>query len=179
MTDSSKPGAGTGSSASISQGWSDSPAFQEIPEPRHPKTQALYRHWLDHKPVEGLPSRGAFGFEAMHALGLMGHLFVIEPIEGGWDWRYRLLGSEIVWMFGNDVTNVPFREHMEPREAETCITLSNRVAQSGKPMFLFARFVSGDHSGTLETMSLPVRSPDGGSVWLIGCSVSGEPGPDA
>jgi hypothetical protein len=150
----------------------DMPEFQRIDAPVHPKAVALHSHWLACRPNGGLPSRGSFGFEVVHGLGLMGAFFVIEPTEIDDDWRYRLLGSGIVWLFGNDVTGLPFRRHMAREEAEACIALSNEVAESGTPAFLFARFVSGGHSGTLETMSLPVTAPDGNGVWLVGCSLS-------
>lgn len=150
----------------------DIPEFKQIDAPVHPKAIALHNHWRASKPAGGLPPRSAFGFEIIHDLGLMGAFFVIEKTEARDDWRYRLLGSDIVWLFGNDVTNIPFREHMVAEEAEACIALSNRVAESGAPLFLFARFVSGGHFGTVETMSLPVMGPSGDDVWLVGCSLS-------
>lgn len=150
----------------------DTPDFRIIGGPRHPKARGLYEHWLASKPDGGLPRRSAFDFEDVGRLGLFGLFFVIEPVDGGADWKYRLIGSRITWLFGNEVTNVPFRQHMAPAEAEACIALSNQVARSGEPLFLMARFVSGDHSGRLETMSLPIQSPDGKGVWLVGCSLS-------
>lgn len=162
----------------------DMPEFKPIDAPIHPKAVALHSHWLASRPAGDLPPRSAFGFEVVHDLGLMGAFFVIERTEARDDWRYRLLGSDIVWLFGNDVTNVPFRKHMVAEEAEACIALSNRVAESGTPAFLLARFVSGGHFGSLETMSLPVMGPSGDDVWLVGCSLSaraetGEPSDQA
>lgn len=142
----------------------------EIPAPRNPGAVALYQLWLSLKPEGGLPAREAFGFETLAGLGIVGNCFVIEPIEGGRDWRYRLLGSQITWLFGGDATNIPFSQHFSPEEAEICIRLSNQVAQSRQPIFLVGRFSPGDFSGDLETMSLPVLGRDGETVWLIGAS---------
>lgn len=142
----------------------------EIEAPRNPGAVALYQLWQSLKPADGLPSREEFTFEKLTELGIIGNCFVIEPMDGGRDWRYRLLGSQITWLFGGDATNIPFSQHFLPEEAELCIRLSNQVAQSGKPVFLFGRFTPGNFSGTLETMSLPVVGRDGSTVWLIGAS---------
>lgn len=157
------------------------PMFMEMPAPQAEGTRALYRLWCDSRRsggdrddgggLDSLPHRDVFSFETLKRIGVLGHEFLIEPADGGRDWRYRLIGAEIVWMFGRDPTGVPFSKHFIPAEAEQCITLSNRVARTGRPLFLQARFVSGEHSaGILETMSLPILSRDGGEVWLIGAS---------
>ena len=142
----------------------------EIPAPRHDGAVALYRLWQELAPAGGLPARDAFTFERLGRLGILGNFFVIEPLDGGRDWHYRLLGSHITWLFGADVTNVPFTRHFDATEAELCIRLSNRVAQSRQPVFLIGSFRTGDFSGQLETMSLPVLGRDGSAVWLVGAS---------
>lgn len=146
------------------------PMFQEIPAPDGPKARGLYQLWRDLCPPGDLPSRNAFTFERIWEIGSMGYFFVIEPMDGGRDWRYRLVGARITWLFGEDTTNVPFSVHYFREEAEQCIALSNMVAETRTPVFLKARFVSGNFSGELETMSLPVYSPDASEIWLIGAS---------
>jgi hypothetical protein len=148
----------------------DGDLLAEIDAPRHPGAVALFGLWQSLKPAAGLPARNEFSFERMGELGILGNCFVIEPLDGGRDWRYRLLGSQITWLFGGDATNIPFSRHFDAEEAELCIRLSNRVAQTRQPIFLFGRFRTGDFSGTLETMSLPVLGRDGVSVWLLGAS---------
>ncbi|MFC3677604.1 PAS domain-containing protein [Ferrovibrio xuzhouensis] len=142
----------------------------EIPQPQHAGAVALYRLWQELTPTGGLPARDDFTFERLGALGILGNFFVVEPLDGGRDWRYRLLGTHITWLFGADVTNVPFTRHFDETEAALCIRLSNRVAQTRQPVFLVGSFRTGDFSGRLETMSLPVLGRDGAAVWLIGAS---------
>lgn len=146
------------------------PLFTEVPEPICPGARALYDLWRALKPADDLPSRSDFTLERVQQAGVLGHFFVIEPIDDGRDWKYRLMGVRIVWLFGRDVTNIPFTRHMFPDEAERSIALSNDVARTRQPLFLVARFVSGQHYGDLETLSLPVWSPDRSAVWLIGAS---------
>lgn len=146
------------------------PLFVELEAPDCAGAQALFDHWQACKPPDDLPNRRDFPMEVIQRLGLMGYFFVIEPIDGGRDWRYRLMGVRMSWLFGRDVTGVPFREHYAPDEADRCIELSNEVAHSRRPIFLQARFIAGSYFGDLETMSLPVWSSDGGTVWLVGAS---------
>jgi hypothetical protein len=152
----------------------DGDLLVEIDGPRNPLAVAMYDLWRSLAPPDGLPNREDFTFERLANLGILGNCFVIEPMDGGRDWRYRLLGSQITWLFGGDATNIPFSQHFEGEEAELCIRLSNRVAQTRKPVFLFGRFTPGNFSGTLETMSLPVLGRDGSTVWLIGASFPSE-----
>lgn len=145
------------------------PLFEEMPAPRHAGAAGLHALWRWLLSAEGLPRRADFTMERIAGLGLLGQFFVIEPLQGGRDWRYRLLGSKLVWLFGRDVTGIPFSQHFFPAEAERCIALSNRVARSGRPLFLRARFASGGHAGELETLSLPIRG-SAGQTWLVGAS---------
>lgn len=146
------------------------PQFEELEEPRDPGAVSLYQLWQELKPVEGLPPRSAFSFERIAELGLLGQFFVIEPIQGGEDWQYRLVGSQLRWLFGREATGRSFKQHYDPANAAERIELSNRVARSGQPIFLFARFLYRGRPGHYETMSLPVLSPDGQEVWLVGAS---------
>ncbi|HLW28080.1 MAG TPA: PAS domain-containing protein [Kiloniellales bacterium] len=146
------------------------PQFVELEAPRSEGAVALYRLWQEVKPPDGLPPRSAFSFERIGKLGLLGQFFVIEPVNGGEDWQYRLVGSQLRWLFGRDATGRPFRQHYDELNAVERINLSNQVARSGKPIFLWARFLYRGRPGEYETMSLPVLSMDRQAVWLVGAS---------
>ena len=148
----------------------DGEVFRRLPAPVHRRAARLYDLWLQSKPEGGIPRRTDFSFERMGAAGLLGHLFVIEPIDDGRDWRYRLLGAEITRFFDGDVTNVPFSRHFEPKEAAACIALSRMAAETRAPLFLCGSIQSGRYSGPFETLSLPVWSRSGDTVWLLGGS---------
>jgi len=149
---------------------STSAVFEELAAPDGRRALKLYDLWRQVKPQHDIPCRTDLSFEVLGAAGLLGHLFIIEPIDGGLDWRYRLLGTDITWFFERDVTNIPFTRHFTPEEARVCIDLSNRVAESRTPVFLRGRIHSGHYSGLFETMSLPIWSRDRSTVWLIGGS---------
>lgn len=144
--------------------------YHPLEAPEHPKARSMFELWQACRRGDDLPMRDDFDFEELGARGLLGHVFVLEPLDGGRDWHYRLLGSEILWLFGRDLTNVPFREAYVDSEAEHRIALSNKAAQERQPIFLKGRYRSSLRSGTVETMSLPVWNRDGDDIWLIGAS---------
>ena len=146
--------------------------FDELEAPACRLAVALYEFWQTHKPAGDIPCRDDFGFEQLRERGLVGSIFIVEPVADGADWRYRLVGSGLNHFFGRDVTNVLFRDLFVPSEAETCIAISNRVARSLNPAFLRGRVQSFGHGGTFETMSLPIWSRDRSTVWLLGGSFS-------
>lgn len=144
-----------------------SPSFEPLPIPQHSQAWTLYKYWLEKRGIKEIPSRASIRLEELTSLRCVDRVFILEPL-GENDWRYRLLGTEIVKRFGRDVTGVPFREHMQEDEAEAAINLSNKAVSSNTPVFLQARFSSGKHHRTVETMSLPIRSTDGKATWLFG-----------
>lgn len=144
--------------------------FETHTAPGHPGAVALHSLWSGLFAAGRPPPREAFSMERIGALGLLGRFFVIEPLQGGLDWRYRLLGSRLSWLFGRDITNIPFRDHYDPKKAAHRIALSNGVLRSRAPVFLRARFIAKGLPGELETLSLPVVDPCGDGFWLVGAS---------
>lgn len=147
--------------------------FEELEAPASRLAVALHELWLAKKPADDIPCRDDFGFEQLRERGLVESIFIVEPIDSGNDWRYRLVGSGLSHFFGRDVTSIPFRDLFVPTEAETCIEISDRVARTRRPAFLRGRVQSFGHGNTFETMSLPIWSRDRSAIWLLGGSFSG------
>ncbi len=144
--------------------------FEPMDAPMTAHGKALHDYWRSLAEPPALPAREAVRVEDLHRLGCLERVFILEPIDDGRDWRYRLLGTTIVEMLERDITGVPFRECMIPEQAEKAIALSNQARETRQPIFLHARFVSPDHEHRppLETMSLPILARDGADVWLMG-----------
>jgi hypothetical protein len=144
------------------------PFFEPIDAPISSEARALHDYWRGLATPPDLPRRSQITMEDLGALGVLDSIFILEQTADRTDWRYRLLGTRIVQMYGSEVTNVPLREHMTPEEADLAIRLSNRVRDTRTPIFLRARFVSGEHQVPVETMSLPILGSDADDVWLFG-----------
>ena len=144
--------------------------FEPMDAPFTAQGKALYEYWRSLAEPPALPAREAIRVEDLLSLGCLDRVFILEPIDDGRDWRYRLLGTRLVEMLERDITGVPFRECMIAEQAEKAIALSNQARESRRPIFLHARFVSRDHDHRppLETMSLPILARDGTDVWLMG-----------
>lgn len=144
------------------------PFFERLAAPNGVQARALFGYWRSLATPPALPARTQIAMDELARLGCLDSVFIVEPIDGGRDWKYRLLGTRIVDLYGAEVTNIPFRDHMTSAEADEAIALSNSVRESRAPLFLRARFVSGTYSTPIETMSLPITGRDADDIWLFG-----------
>jgi hypothetical protein len=87
-----------------------------------PRLARLAALWLEQAQEGRIPARGAFGPEALHALGVLPNVMLVEVIDGGARFRYRLVGTEITTATARDATGKFFDELYAPR------TLKNRTA---------------------------------------------------
>ena len=68
----------------------------------HPLLRRLYRLWLQKCDARPAPSRSDFSIEELRPW--LGHLMVLDCLENG-DFRYRLYSTDLVGIFGFDLTN--------------------------------------------------------------------------
>ena len=64
--------------------------------------EALLRWWQANRPAGGIPS-----IDMVDAIGLkaaLGYLMILDVLEDGWDYRYRLYGTEIARLAKRDYT---------------------------------------------------------------------------
>lgn len=64
--------------------------------------QFLVRYWRRHCPEGELPDFGIVDPIALKPA--LGYLMLLDVLEDGWDYRYRIYGSEIASRFGRDLT---------------------------------------------------------------------------
>ncbi|MBT6985106.1 MAG: PAS domain-containing protein, partial [Rhodospirillaceae bacterium] len=109
--------------------------------------------------AQGLPFWRDFKLPELARSGLAKHVFVLEPVEGNTDWRYRLLGTEIVARFSIDRTGETLRDFNDPEHVEHLIQISNEIAASGRPRYFRLKPHNMDLQHLqIETMSLPIRN---------------------
>jgi hypothetical protein len=68
----------------------------------HPELRALFTLWNDLRADRALPDRK--DFDPFVLKRWLGHVMLVEVTDGGADFRYRLYGSELVEIFGFDLT---------------------------------------------------------------------------
>jgi len=73
-----------------------------------PELERLYRFWDAKRAGRAAPARRDLAMEELKPW--LGHLLVIEVIDGGADFVYRVYGTAISAFFGNDLTGKRLNE---------------------------------------------------------------------
>lgn len=68
----------------------------------HPKLSSLQAFWESKRKDGALPGRS--DFDVLELWPWLGHLALVEVIDGGADFRYRLHGTTMVEILGMDLT---------------------------------------------------------------------------
>ncbi|WP_300297000.1 PAS domain-containing protein [Ferrovibrio sp.] len=117
----------------------------------HPDLRALYDLWLQKRGGGPAPSRGDFAVEELRPW--LGHLMIIDC--DGEDSRYRLYGTELVRIFGFDLTG---------RRVADCTTLIGdkpmleyrEIIRSAKPVYISRGSPSAREFLLMDKLALPL-----------------------
>jgi hypothetical protein len=139
----------------------------EVAAPTHPKCGLMLDYWSQRRDAEGVVHRR--DINPIDFRKLLGGVFVVEPVDGGRDMIYRLVGSENEQRLGMIYTGKRFTECYGPSMAAEQIAFHNRVFADGEPAFLRGRIfgLNVEHVD-FEACYLPVRTDDGGHQMLGG-----------
>ena len=141
-------------------------AVIEVEEPAHPKCRRLLDYWRAHMQPDGVVLRA--GFNPLDMPQLMGGMFVVEPVNGGADMRYRLVGAENERRLGRKFTGELFSCSYTPEMAAEQIALHNRIMETRKSACLRGYFNGLDLEHVhYEALYLPARA-DNGDMQVIG-----------
>jgi len=147
--------------------YSSKPAAAEIvANPDLEATKALLAYWQAKCPAGGLPGRD--DIDASEIPRLLPHLVIAEPIDGGADWIYRLVGTAVVNRSGHDTTGKRVRELFAPEVADAYIADYRRGVRNRAPWFARGYFALPDKEHVrFESVGLPILARDGVGVWLL------------
>lgn len=138
----------------------------ESDTPLHPSCRRLLEYWHARLQPDGLMHRA--DFNPLDMPSLMGGMFVVEPVDGGGDLRYRLVGGENERRLGMKFTGLRFSECFSPQMAGHQIAFHNRVMTTQKPACLRGHFIGLDlEHVNFEAIYLPVRA-ESGQVQILG-----------
>jgi hypothetical protein len=129
-------------------------------------TKALLAYWRSKCPPDGLPRRE--DIVPAEIPRLLPNLLIAEPVDGGEDWLYRLIGTAIVDRHGKDMTGMRVSESFPPDVAEAYIADYQHGAASREPWVVHGNFVlPGIEHIRFESIGLPILGRDGVTVWLL------------
>jgi hypothetical protein len=99
---------------------------------------------------------------------LLPHLLIAEPIDGGSDRVFRLVGTAIVSRGGHDTTGMRVRQVFAPDVADAYIADYQRGVASRAPWFARGYFaIPGKEHVRFESVGLPIFGRVGVTVWLL------------
>lgn len=140
---------------------------RELVAPAHPKNQALLRYWQSRANASGVVHR--HDMNPVDLRKFMGGFFIVEPVDGGADLLYRLVGFQNESRLGMKCMGRRFSECYAPGMAADQIAFHIRVAASGKPAILSGRLLGLDlEYVNFEAIYLPVRVGDGDDWQMMG-----------
>jgi hypothetical protein len=133
----------------------------------HSKNRKLLELWLAHRGEDGTASRDDLSPALL--VPLLGGISVTEPVDGGKDFHFRLVGARNEERLGFKATGKLMSDCYGPRMAAELIALHKRVLDSRKPAVLRGRFLGiGLEHALFEALFLPVRNSTGGLQVLAG-----------
>jgi hypothetical protein len=134
--------------------------------PTHPLAKALLAYWQTKCPAGGVPSREAIA--AADIPKLLPYLQILEPIDGGRDWMYRLVGTQLTARYSFDWTGQQVSKLYTPERAAWLIESSNDAIRGNDAGFAIGRLrIAGREHVVYEIVVLPIVGRDGASRWLL------------
>lgn len=129
------------------------------------KLRDIYRYWRRKCRERAFPSRA--DIEPTEIPALLSHVFLIDVVDGGRDFRYRLLGTHIVESVGFEFTGQLVSEFMRDREQELRAQDYHRLVESREPQHVIGNMVAfGRDYMRYERVLCPLSS-DGEAIDMI------------
>lgn len=143
----------------------------DLLEIEHPQLLALYEHWVRQCEDGKLPSRTHFN--AVDLTSWLGHIMIIQPIDYAQDFLYKLHGTALVEIVGEDLTGQYLSSFKENDRRIHVAKQYRDVCQSGCPSYKSSDKPFEKNYKTIKKLILPIAS-DGKSVDTLIVGVYGE-----
>ncbi|MHA1600643.1 MAG: PAS domain-containing protein, partial [Alphaproteobacteria bacterium] len=123
---------------------------------------ALYGYWESKRGDRAIPARG--DIDPLEIPELLPLILLIDVLQTG-EYQYRLMGTEIVNNFGNNVTGLTFTEALPDGPYLEYITgLVRDVVSTGRPLYSEGAFMAkGRANRQVRRLVLPL-SDDGHTI---------------
>lgn len=130
--------------------------------------RALVAYYEEHRSRNALPHRKQMPSRPL--LGIMSHLFMLEPVDGdGTDWRFRLVGQEVVERIGVDATGLCISQAYEPDVARRNANDYRDIAMNKMVRITRGTFTGIDREYLdMEIVHVPMIGADDTTPWVLG-----------
>lgn len=145
------------------------PLVQDANPIKSERLCSFYSYWTELCAGASMPERGAFDIlEAPRAL--LGHLILLDVLEGGQDFRYRVVGTEIVEEIGREFTGETVLEYHARHESREVVDGYGDVVRTGMPhLYDGSLYDLGRDYVTYERLAVPIKGEGGGIAFILAC----------
>jgi len=130
----------------------------------HPKMLSLFEFWRSRCGERCFPKRS--DFDVLEFAPWMGNLSLVEPVDEGRDYRYRVHGTNKVDYLGRDLTGRCISE-LPLEQAAIVKEEYDRVVASGVPHFVNRPHINGDKDFLRTNKLMLPLSKDTAAVEII------------
>ena len=122
-----------------------------------------------------LPIRGDFPMEVLRPW--IGNLLLMDVLDEGRDFRYRLVGTDLVEIVGRDLTGKVVSECEYDGGTEHVLSSFRKPVEMRGPVFRRGKVIWRSRKSYLdyESVHCPIQDADGAIVMTIGAQVYKDP----
>ena len=138
------------------------PAFDLMALPASARVDRLIQAFADYwwskqARHDAVPDRGDLD-PLIEIPELVPHIFLLDVIDGGVDFRARLIGTQIVAHYGRDRTGRNISEMTSGIYLEAILSLFRDTIRARQPIYSFTNYLHPDRDHLLvERLNLPLR----------------------
>jgi hypothetical protein len=125
-----------------------------------PQLRFLLRYWLDLRGSQPMPPASAI--DALEMRPALGYIMLVEPVDGGRDFRYRLYGSIIAAVVGFEMTGkVVTNDPADPYIVEFALAGYRAALARGEPLLTEHGPPTTINTHEWHRLMLPLAGGDG------------------
>ena len=146
-----------------------------VPEPKAAPIAEFAMLWSSNCDDAQIPLRTDFPMEVLRPW--VGNLILMDVLDGGLDFRYRLIGTDIVEIVGRDLTGKQVSECDYDGGPEPILDSFRKPVERKAPVFRRGKVAWRARKSFLnyESVHCPLRAADGAIVMTIGVQVYSDP----
>nr|WP_242468747.1 PAS domain-containing protein [Rhodovibrio salinarum] len=137
--------------------------------PASPRLNVFYRFWRSLTPEGTVPPYRAFDVVKVPR-ELLPHLVLLDVLDGGRDFRYRVVGTDVVQAVGRDFTGDALSKFISRHEPDGMADGYRRVATQLVPDLYHGTLESvGKEFISYERLALPFTDANGTVSYILSC----------
>ncbi|WP_022729336.1 PAS domain-containing protein [Fodinicurvata sediminis] len=129
----------------------------------------FHAHWKNLCNGAAVAERSAFDIVEA-PLDLVGHLILLDVLEGGQDFGYRLVGTKVAEEIGRDFTGETVLQYHARHESREVIDGYAEIVKTGQPhLYQGNLYDLGRDYVTYERLAVPLTDSDGRIAFILAC----------